>query len=67
VEARGRAPALWKILQRALCQVKQCDEAAINDDRSDKPFQHHWVKARGANLISMACSLICSSSFRIRP
>ena len=34
---RGRAPALWKILQRALCQVKQCDEAAINNERSNLP------------------------------
>jgi hypothetical protein len=31
-------------LQRALCQVKQCDEAAINNDCSN----HHLMKARGA-------------------
>ena len=29
------APALWKILEQPLCQVKHCDEAAIDDDRSD--------------------------------
>jgi hypothetical protein len=44
-----------EILQRALCQVEQSDEAAINNDRSNKPFQHHLVKARGANLTAMAC------------
>ena len=48
-------------------RIRKCDQAAINNDRSDKPFQHHLVKARGANLTSMACSLICSSSFRVRP
>jgi hypothetical protein len=28
---RGRSPALWEVLERALCHVEQCDEAAIED------------------------------------
>ena len=36
----GRAPALWKILERALRHVKQRDEPAIEDDHCYEPFQH---------------------------
>jgi len=34
------APALRKILEGALRQIKQGDEPAIKYDRNDKPFQH---------------------------
>jgi hypothetical protein len=32
---------IWKILERALRHVEQRGEPAIEDDRSDKPFQHY--------------------------
>jgi hypothetical protein len=50
---RSRSPALGKVLERTLCHVEQCDEAAINDDRNDKPFQYHLVVRRW--LLLMRC------------
>jgi hypothetical protein len=51
-------------LERALCHVEQCDEAALDDDRSDKPLQHHLVKAPGANCVRHWLLLLrCPSIF----
>jgi hypothetical protein len=38
---RGRAPALRKVLERALRHVKQGDGPAVANNRSYNPFHHH--------------------------
>ena len=40
---RGCAPTLWKVLERPLEHIKQRNKPAIEDARSNKPFQHHRV------------------------
>ena len=38
---RDCAPALWKVLQRALRHRKQGDDPVVKSDRSYNPFHHY--------------------------
>jgi hypothetical protein len=46
-----RSSSLWKTLDKALRHVKQREEAAIEDDRSEKPLQHQLDLPKNHNAI----------------
>ena len=66
--ARRRAPALWKVLERPLGHIKQRNRPAIEDARSNKPFQHHRVlreKSATDGLERAAAGILSDAYLRI--
>jgi hypothetical protein len=55
---RGSASALWKILNKALRHVKQRDEAAIKDERSEKPLHHQLGLRKNHNADRMPAAVV---------
>jgi hypothetical protein len=49
---------LWKILNKALRHVKQRDEAAIEDERSEKPLHHQLDLRKNHNADRMPAAVV---------